>query len=157
MDMDGNVVRGPLVRVLGKDDGNVFGVLQQATTTRLDLICVLGRLLLCDTGTITAHAMIIDLAGGRACAVGKNTPLEYSSFGRAALYAAFKTICLDQTLARRQICYVATIMHGGAEPLTWSKHRRRLFLSAGTMKNGQQSTALSTSCLMHVRIRARDT
>ena len=40
------------------------------------------------------NAMIIDLTAGRACAIGTDTPLEFSSFGRAALSSAFKVICL---------------------------------------------------------------
>lgn len=71
-------------------------------------------------GVHHTNAMIIDLTAGRACAIGTDTPLEFSSFGRAALSSAFKVICLDQTLACCQsCCYVATIMHGGTEPLTW--------------------------------------
>ena len=58
--------------MLGEDDGNVFGVLQQDTTTRLNVIVYRERI-----------GAIIDPAAGCACTVDTYAPGAVSSFGRA--------------------------------------------------------------------------
>jgi hypothetical protein len=105
MDLDGKVVRVLEVRVLGKDDDNVLGVLQKATTTRLNVIVHGER--------SSAKATIIDPAAGRACTVDTDSPVTMSSFGRAATSGALKVLLITPS----QICKVATIMDGGEEPL----------------------------------------
>jgi F-box interacting protein len=114
MDMEGNVIRVLEVRVLGKDDGTNVLVVLQLATTRFDLIC--------------ANNAFIDPAAGRACTIGMDTRLAAPSFGRTTLSGTLKVIFLEDALPS-QICKVATIVEGGAQPLTWRQKSAPPFLT----------------------------
>ncbi|XP_066358071.1 putative F-box protein At1g30920 [Miscanthus floridulus] len=115
MDMAGNVVRVFQVRLLlGKhgDSTDALSVLQQATTRPNNLIV--------DART---GLMIIDPAAGHACTVDVRHAAPSGAllaFRPATLCGAFKVMVVYfKDYLPPQICKVATIVDGGAEPLRW--------------------------------------
>ncbi|XP_066358070.1 putative F-box protein At1g47765 [Miscanthus floridulus] len=118
MDMDGNVDR---VFQVDMDDGNAFGMLQQAAT-QLNNVMVHA----------SAVPMIINPDAGRACTVhiGRAAPSGAKlTFGHVALSGAFKVMYVEESLPS-QICKVTTIVDGGVELLRWRQRSAPPFVTS---------------------------